>query len=94
MTRRYLRKYPKVPGAARLQPSYVAVEVVRAEDRVTTVPVFEFVDDPERTAAMGFPCQKRVQVGTRENREAGFVVREKGRTKWVPAWHLTDKIGG
>jgi hypothetical protein len=88
----WLRKYPKLPGAARFQAYYVMVEVVREEEKIGTQPVYEFVDDAERTAAMGFPCQRRIEVRREEYREAGFVVREKGgRPKWVQACDLFDR---
>jgi hypothetical protein len=92
-TMKYLRKYPKRPGAERFAAFYVAVEVVRPEEKVTAVPAYEFRDDPDLTALRGYPAQRRVQVGTKDYREAGFVVREAGkRPKWVPAAHVFDSV--
>jgi hypothetical protein len=88
----WLRKYPKLPGAARFQAYYVLVEVVREEDKIETSTVYRFEDDSDRTAAMGFLCQKRIEVGKQESRRPGFIVREKGgRPKWVAAEDLSQK---
>ena len=79
------KRYPKVPGAERFVPYYVHLEIIRKEDRVTIQPVYTFIDNPAESARLGRPFQNRLQTGTTETVEPGFICRYRGKEKWIAA---------